>query len=249
VKTDVAASYARTADVRFGFGGGDPSVSSPHVVLETQQGGASWAPVPGPSGWPGAVFDNSRYHMVTHYDPDPPQSRRIREERHHDWYVDLELPTDLPAGTYRLRATGTWWDGAARQPYDVASSPFAVVQAEGATLAAERAADGAIALRLSLPATVPTGQEGASWLTTGWRLFDPWVGPAERLTVRAPLSVTVDADGVPLPDVLPAAWDETLGAHRLDAVAAGLPAAATLTIHAWLAADATPSAVETTLAP
>lgn len=242
VTTPVAAAFERTQNVRFGFAGGDPSVSSPHVVLEAEQPDGSFAPVPSPSGWPGAVFDNSRYHMITHYAPDPPPSRTIRAERRHLWHVDMEVPADLPAGTYRLHATGRYWDGAAEQDYDVVSTPFTVAQAAGAALTATRDA-GVVALQLTLPPTTRTREGESSWFVTGWRLFDPTVGPDARITVRAPLAVSVDVDGVARDDVWTVTWDEALGAHRFDTAAAGLAADAALTVHAWLAADDVPSAV------
>ena len=249
VVIEVEAAYERTEDVRFGWGGGDPSVSSPHVVLEGQQPDGSFAAVPAPSGWPGADFDNSRYHMITHYAPIPPANAAIRPERSHHWHVDFEVPADLPANTYRLRATGTYWDGADVQDYEVASAPFAVAQTAGATLAATRPEDDRLVLRLTLPPTTFALEPGESWALTGWRLFDALVGPREPITVRVPLAVTLDVDGVPRPDVLAAPWDGEAGANVLDLTGLDVPSGAAVTVSAWLASDTVPSVVAALVAP
>ncbi len=50
-------------------------------------------------------------HMLTHYAPVPEPNGKLLAERQQKWYVDWQVPADMPAGTYRLRITGTAYDG------------------------------------------------------------------------------------------------------------------------------------------
>src|SRR5690606_40332860 len=138
--------------------------------------------VPSPAGFPGAALDNSRYHMITHYDPTPAQSSQVLESRAHHWYVDWEIPAELPAAPYRLVAAGPWWDGS-EQTYEVTSSPFAVGQHGGATLDVQRSGT-VLTLGLQLPPTSWVTDE--SWPVAGWRAHDPEPRPAGPVPAGGP---------------------------------------------------------------
>ena len=238
---DVVTDMMRTETVRLRFGGGDPSLGSPRVVVQVDPGDGTFVDVPSPSGWPGAALDNSRYHMITHYDPNPGPNGNVAARQHH-WYVDWEIPADLPAGIHRLVARGPAWEGGALGEYEVASSPFAVRQAAGATLDIERNGT-VLALRLRLPAVVPASEEG--WPTAGWRVHDPEAGPGEPITVRAPLRLQLRVDGVTRPGRHTVSFDEASGAHVFDLSDAGIdPDAGVVTVQAHLDADVDPDAVE-----
>jgi len=239
---DPTADIARGATVRLGWGGGDPGLGEPHVVLQRDDGG-SFTDVPGPSGWSGAVFDNSRYHMLTHYDPIPEQNGELLPSRMHHWYVDFQVPLELPAGTYRLVASGAHWDGAASQPYTVASTPFAVTQGKDDVLTATL--DGATLTVLWTHTPVPLETSG-TWPIAGYRLLDPEVAPDQPATVRAPLTLDFFVDDQPAGD--PQQVDFTPGkGHVVDFAALGLPSEG-LSVRAHLSADIVPAFVEAPVA-
>jgi hypothetical protein len=239
---DVTTGMLRTEVVRFRFGGGDPTVGAPRVRVQLDPGDGAFVDVPSPAGFPGLALDNSRYHMITHYEPIPAQSDAIMASRAHEWYVDWELPADLPAATYRLVASGVYWDGAAEQPFEVESSPFAVGQHDGAALDVQRAGT-MLTLVLQLPPTTVVTDE--TWPTSGWRVLDPEVGPGQPITVRAPLTLTFNVDGVDQPGSYMVTFDPAMGGHAFDLADAGIDAdTTTVLVSAHLAADVDPDAIE-----
>lgn len=239
---DVTSDHVRTETVRLRFGGGDPSLGAPRVVVQVDPGDGTFVDVPSPSGWPGAALDNSRYHMITHYDPNPGPDGQVAAARQHQWYVDWEIPADMPAGIYRLVARGPAWLGGVAQPYEVESSPFAIAQHDGATLEATRTGT-ELALRLLLPPV--TLQTEESWPTAGFRVHDPEAGPAEPITVRAPLRLSFAIDGVPVPGEHTVAFDAAAGAHVFDLASAGIdPGMGVVTVQAHLDADIDPDPLE-----
>ncbi len=237
---DVSTGMMRTEVVRFGFEGGDPALGAPRVRVQVDPGDGNFVDVPSLNGWPGAALDNSRYDMITHYDPTPTQSSQILDSRAHVWRVDWELPAELPAATYRLVATGPWWSGRV-ETFEVASSPFAVGQHDGAELDVQRT-DTVLALRLTLAPTVTTTEE--SWPVAGWRVLDRSVGPSQRITVRGPLSLSFTFDGGGPPMSYTAEFDATTGAHVFDLADAGIdPASANLEVSAHLVTDVDPDPI------
>ena len=235
---DIAADVARGDTVRLGWGGGDPGLGEPHVVLQRDDGGGSFTDVPGPSGWPGAVFDNSRYHMLTHYDPIPEQNGAIVPSRQHHWYVDLQVPLELGAGTYRLAATGTHWDGAKVQTHTVTSTPFAVTTGKVDALAATLVGG---TLTVVWTHTPPALETVETWPVAGYRLLDPEVGPDEPATIRAPITLDFFVDDQPAG--APQQVEFTPGkGHVLDFAALGLPTQG-LSVRAHLGADIMPAFV------
>ena len=240
---DTVGDAARGTTLRLGWGGGDPGLGEPHVVLQAQNGD-DFIAVPGPSGWPGAVFDNSRYHMLTHYAPEPEQNGTLLPSRKHHWYVDFQVPLELPAGSYRLVATGTHWDGAAAQPYSVGSSPFVVTQGKADALAATLK-DGTLTVLWTH--TPPALEIVETWPVAGYRLLDPEVGPDQPATVRAPLTLDFFVDGQPAGTPQQVNFKPGTG-HVLDFAALGLPDAG-LSVRAHLSADIVPAFVETDVTP
>lgn len=239
---DVTSDAMRTETVRLRFGGGDPSLGAPRVVVQVDPGDGTFVDVPSPSGWPGAALDNSRYAMITHYDPNPAPDGTVAVARQHQWYVDWEIPADMPAAIYRLVARGPAWQGGMEQPYVVESSPFAIGQHDGATLAATREGT-ELALVLRLPPVVPQTEE--SWPTAGFRVHDPEVGPNDPITVRVPLRISFAIDGAPVPGDHTLEFDAAAGAHVFDLARAGIdPDAGVVTVRAHLAADVDPDPLE-----
>jgi hypothetical protein len=236
--SDVSGGLERGGTIRFGWGGGDPSIGEPLVVLQVEVEG-EFVDVPAPSGFPGAALDNSRYHMLTHYDPDPEPNGNILPARMHHWYVDFQAPLDLPAGNYRLVASGDAWTGAATEAYSVASSPFLVTQSKADALAATLV-DGE--LTLTWTHAQPAYEKAGSWPIAGYRLLDPEVGPGEPATVRAPLTIDFFVDGQPMGAPAEVEFVPGVG-HVFDFAATGLPGDG-LSVRAHLSADVIPAFVE-----
>ncbi|MCA9655165.1 MAG: hypothetical protein KC501_34945 [Myxococcales bacterium] len=239
---DVTTDMMRTETVRLRFGAGDPSLGSPRVRVQVDPGDGSFVDVESPSGWPGLALDNSRYHMITHYDPNPAPNGSVAASRNHEWYVDWEIPADLPAGIYRLVASGPVWNGGAEGTFEASSTPFAVQQAAGAALQVDRAGS-VLTLRMELPPVAAATEE--SWPTAGWRVHDPEAGPADPITVRVPLTLAFAVDGVPQPGEHLASYDAMAGGHVFDLADAGLDGTGgAITVQAHLAADIDPDAIE-----
>ncbi len=239
---DVVTDMMRTETVRLRFGAGDPSLGAPRVLVQVDPGDGVFVDVPSPSGWASAALDNSRYGMITHYDPNPAPNGQTAAARQHQWYVDWEIPADHPAGIYRLVARGPVWEGGAVVEVEVESSPFAVHQAEGAVLEPSRAGS-MLSLHLTLPPVAPQTEQ--SWPTAGWRVHDPEAGPGDPITVRVPLRLAFAIDGVAQPGRYTASFDATLGAHVFDLADAGIdPDAGVVTVSAHLEADLDPDPIE-----
>lgn len=234
----VPSTIERADTLTFGWGGGDPGVDEPRVILEREEGGRFVA-VPAPSGWAGAAYDNSRYLMITSYTGDPKHKGELAESRAHHWTVAWEVPIDFPAAKYRLVARGQSWDGAALVPYTIASEPFAVVAAASAQVSGELSGG---TLRISVGVAPPaemTADDG-SWLIRGYRLHDPGVGPQGPLRVRAPLTVAFTVGGVEDPQTYAATFSEADGAYVFDYGQTGL-GSDDVEVRVHLGADATPA--------
>lgn len=242
---DVTSDHVRTETVRLRFGGGDPSLGAPRVVVQVDPGDGTFVDVPSPSGWPGAALDNTRYPMITHYDPNPAPDGTVAVARQHQWYVDWEIPADMPAGIYRLVARGPAWQGGVEQSYEVESSPFAIGQHDGATLEASLTGT-VLALALRLPPVVSQTEE--SWPIAGFRVHDPEVGPDDPITVRVPLRIVLAQGGVDVPGEHTVEFDAAAEAHVFDLASVGLdPGAGVVTVRAHLAADLDPDPLEATV--
>jgi hypothetical protein len=239
ILAEIGGDAMRTETVRLRFGAGDPSLGAPRVVVQVDPGDGVFVDVPSPSGWTGAVLDNSRQHMITHYDPDPAPNGSIATARRHQWYVDWEVPADMPAATYRLAVRGPAWQGGARVDFTATSQPFAITQHEDATLEVEREGT-MLSLRMRLPAVVQQSEQ--TWPIAGWRVHDPEAGPDAPITVRAPLRLRILEDGVALRGEHTVHFDVDAGAHAFDLadVDAGDGA---LVVEAHLDADVEPDPI------
>lgn len=228
----------RLDTVSFTWGGGDPSIDTPHVVAQRLVDG-SYIGVPSPSGRALESLDNRRYHMITSFSADPPLNGKIAASRKHHWRVDWELPIDLPAGHYRLVASGDYWDGKALHGYELESSTFAVVQSLVINTVATLSG-GELSLKIDLPALPEDIAAGASWLRRGYRLHDPKVGPDGPLGLRAPLKIAFTVNGVDDENSYELIFDENAGAYLFDFAATGLGSEG-LEVRYHLSADLEPS--------
>lgn len=211
-----APEVGRGETVRLAWTGGDPSLGEPLVIVQVDRG-EGFVDVPAPSGWPGRALDNTRYHMLTHYDPEPEPDGEILPSRSHRWYVDWQVPSDMPAGTYRLRVTGRAHDGAAASDYALESAPLTIVA--GKTEATAVLAGGTLTLTVKL-GPLPYVLE-KTWPIGGFRLLDPTVGPDQPATIRAPLTLAFVKDGQPVGGTHEVAYTPGQG-HVFDFAAAGL---------------------------
>lgn len=235
---DVASDIQRGDTVRLAWGGGDPSLGEPRVVLQVESTPGEFTDVPAPSGWPGAALDNSRYHMLTHYNPDPAPNGQILPTRKHHWFVDFQAPLDLPAGNYRLVASGPAMQDALTQ-YEVPSSPFLVGAGKADTLTATLK-DGT--LTLAWTHEQPQQVLLETYPTDAYRLLDPTVPPDQPATIRATLTLDFFIAGEPAGDTFEVPFTPGKG-HILDFARTGL-APDNLSVRAHLANDIVPSFVE-----
>jgi len=155
--------------------------------------------------------------------------------------VAWELPLDLPAGDYRLVATGTYWDGEAVQGYTLESAPFAVAHSPE-TDGKAFLKDGELRLTLEHPAPPAVVLPGTSWLSRGYRLHDPGVGPEGPLREQGPLTLSFTVDDVDDPGLYEATFDREAGAYLFDFAATGVEVDddAHLEVRYHLSADIVP---------
>jgi len=184
------------------------------------------------------VFDNSRYHMLTHYAPDPEPNGKILPTRKHHWYVDFQAPLDLPSGSYRLVARGPAQTDKLGD-YEVASTAFLVGAGKSDSLTATLK-DGTLALVWTHAQPQPTGVE--NWPIDAYRLLDPTVPPEMPATLRAPITVDFFVAGEPAGDSFEVPFTPGKG-HILDFARTGLTPD-DLSVRAHLSADITPTFVE-----
>ena len=230
-------AISRLELLTFRWGGGDPTLDTPHVVVEAKVDG-DFVAVASPSGRPGEFLDNRRYHMITSFEADPPPSGDVAANRKHHWGVAWELPLYLPAGEYRLVASGSFWDGGAVQAYSLESAPFSVAHSPE-TDGKAFLENGELRLTLEHPAPAEETLPGTSWLSRGYRLHDPGVGPEGPLRQRAPLTLSFTVGGVDDPGLYEVTFDEQAGAYVFDFAATGL-GSEDLEVRYHLSADIVP---------
>lgn len=232
VVQDVVMDAMRTQTVHFRFGAGDPSLGSPRVVVQVDQGDGTYEDVPSPAGWDGAAYDNSRYHMLTHYDPVPAPNGSVAAARQHEWTIDWEVPVDFPAGMYRLVARGPYSAGGVAAQFEAVSSPFAILAAEGSRLDLSQHGD-----TLHLALTVPATPIGDPVPRPHWRAHDATRPADRRAQVRAPLRVQLGDQSVT------AKFDPAKGVHTIDLHRLGVADPSRLAIEAHLASDRDPDPI------
>ncbi len=243
------AQVARTQTIEFSANCGDPALGSPLVEVQRESDG-KFVPVPARHGWEGHHYDNSRYEMVSVYDPDPPPVNNASvPQRTHLWRFYWQVPTDWPAGSYRLhlqcKALPEGAGDDKPKPFELDSSTFSVGLAEGTTLAAELAG-GDLALTMRVPGVQESKSKSkepgqGQWTSGGYRLLDPDVKHTEPALVRAPLAVEVlDAKGGVV-ETAQAPFDPKAGRNVAKLKSAPPPGA--WSVRAWLSDDATPAKV------
>ncbi|MBA3545311.1 MAG: hypothetical protein H0T76_02395 [Nannocystis sp.] len=235
---DAPPEIGRGQTMRIGWNGGEPSLGEPRVTVQIDDGGG-FVDVPSPSGWAGAALDNSRYHMLTHYAPVPEPNGKLLAERSQRWYVDWQVPADMPAGTYRLRVGGRSYDGAATSDYAFDSSPFKVTLTDEHELKAVLSA-GTLTLDLTLVPPPYTTDE--TWPITGYRLLDPRVAAADPVHVYVPLTLEFTKNGQPVGDPYEVPYTPGMG-HVFDFAATGL-APEMLSARVHLRDDVVPAFIE-----
>lgn len=239
---DVPPSIARGETLRFAWGGGDPSLGEPHVVLQREDAEETFVDVPSPSGWPGAVFDNSRYHMITHYEPDPPPNGDILPTRAHHWYVDFQIPLDLPGGNYRLRAAGSHWAAGAAVPHEVPSGPFELSESDADTAVASLTPDGTLHLKWTHAPHPVVDDPERPWPIAGYRMLN--IADANQpVTIREPLTLDFLVNGQPMGDLYTAEFLPDEDQHVFDFTSTGLPQG-NLQVRAHYASDFLPLFVQ-----
>jgi hypothetical protein len=238
------AQVQRTQTIEFAANCGDPALGSPLVEVQRDDNG-KFSAVPARHGWTGRAYDNSRYEMISAYDPDPPQLKgQSVPERTHTWRFYWQIPADWPAASYRLHLQCKAWNGIEIQPVVVDSTAFAVGLAAGTTLTAS--VDGtALQVAMRVPGVAQSKAKTKApgvgqWIAAGYRLLDRDVAHESLAVVRAPLQVEVlDAGGAVVAQVA-APFDATKKA-AVATLPAPPPKGAKL--RAWLAADGTPASV------
>ncbi|MCS6902318.1 MAG: neutral/alkaline non-lysosomal ceramidase N-terminal domain-containing protein [Polyangiaceae bacterium] len=250
VSVQPPAQVARTQTVQFAANCGDPALGSPLVEVHREDKG-TFVPIPARHGWEGVHYDNSRYEMISVYDPDPPPTGNASvPERTHLWRFYWQVPADWPAGTYRMhlrcKSLGSSGDP---EPILVDSSPFTVGLAEGTSLSAELSGTNlAVAMRVpgveqSESSSKPPGK--GKWISGGYRLLDRDVKHSEPALVRAPLTLEILDAQNNVVATLPAPFDPVVGKNV--AQLSGAPPSGTWSIRAWISSDASPAKVTVTM--
>jgi len=231
--------HERGQTLRFGFNGGDASITVPHVTLEIDGGGGMFVPYPAASGWVDAVYDNTRYHMITHYNPDPPPNGQVEPARTHQWWIDWQVPLDFPAASVRMVAQGRYFDGQELTDYEVVSPVVDIIQSSQASLTATLEGDDLVVL-LTVPP--PAYELEDTWPRSGYRLLDETAEANAPQVVRAPIKIQFMPGGQASGPPVSAVFDPQRGAHIVDFSSTGLsPEDLSVSVH--LASDISPSPV------
>lgn len=242
-----AANVTRTETVQFAANCGDPALGSPLVRVQ-RQSAETFTDVPALHGWPGHAYDNSRYEMVSAYDPDPPQVRsRTEPERTHTWRFYWQVPSEWPGGTYRMHLqcsilrTG---DATTPEVLSIHSTPFVVHGwPEGSTVDANlEGRNLTVAFRVpgveqEMTDTLSPGR--GKWASAGYRLLDAEVRPDQPALVRAALKMELLGNGGSVLATADLPFDGEARANV--ATLASDPPAAVEAMRVWLASDHIPA--------
>lgn len=208
------SDVSRTQAVDLAFLGGDPAFSIPRVSLQRKTA-TGFESVPARNLRPGQGYDNSRYEMLTLYQPDPPPKSDTVAQRSHVWRVRWEVPIDWPTGTYRWHVALYPPESGHNKPTQQwESAPFVVHAAALTTVQAERkGATLLIRVDIQGQAYAQDGKNG--WPKTGWRLLDRDQKHGMPARLRAPLQVTVVAGGK-IASFAAVLYDAAQKAHLVD---------------------------------
>lgn len=229
VRTPDAAKRLEVIEVE--VGGGDPALGLPRFSLEAEVDG-SFVPVE----VAGRPLDTGRLDGVTLYRPIPKNGAEVLAERDHRWIWRFQISPDMPAGRYRVSMTGLAVISAGALPtrWSAVSEVFSVVQDPAATLEVKALGDDQFGAILTHPPSPLATADGEP--LSGFRVFDPSVGPGSRITVREVLKVVVErgAERLEL---------ELAPGEALDLSGSSLAVGAGVTVSAHLASDRIPSPV------
>jgi hypothetical protein len=112
VVQDVPETIERTDLITFQWTGGHPGVDLPSFTLERQDG-PFWVKMTNAAG---ITYSDDLHSSMTWYLGD--------YEADHTWSIEWEEDFDFPAGTYRMRVDGNFFDGGGTQPYTTLSRTF-----------------------------------------------------------------------------------------------------------------------------
>lgn len=252
VQQQPAATVQRTQTVQFAANCGDPALGSPLLQVQKDSGG-TFAPLPARHGWKNVYYDNSRYEIVSIYDPDPPQLEgKSVDARTHLWRFYWQVPADFGTGNYRFHLvcnvlTDAEKDGKPKT-LTIDSSAFAVGLADGTTLTASLAGD-EVSVEFRVPGVAQQQTSTAApglgkWISAGYRLLDRLVGHTALARVRTSLQVEVLDGSDAVVATATAAYDPTTDKNvaKLPSVPAGAKK-----VRAWVSSDATPAKVTASL--
>lgn len=250
ILTQPEASVARTQTARFSANCGDPVLGNPYLRVQRKDGD-TFVDIPALHGWKDHYYDNSRYEMVSAYDPDPPPRKESVAERTHTWRFYWQVPSDWPAGTYRLhlecKALRAGTDSTTPETLTMNSTPFTVAMPEDAVLSASvEGSNLSLSLRVQgVEQEVATSENTnvGKWASAGYRLLDPNVRHTESALVRAPLKVEVLDEGGAVVATLDAPFVEQAQGNVATLPVA--PPTGDWSVRAWLAGDVVPSKVTT----
>lgn len=248
VVTQPESTLERTQTARFAANCGDPGLGNPWVHVQ-KKSGDDFVDVPALHGWKDRAYDNSRYEMVSIYDPNPGQKNfKSVDERTHLWRFYWQVPSDWATGTYRLQLKCNVLKQGADKPEALTlnSDEFTVAKAAGTTLAAA-IDDKTLTVKMQVPGVEQETSESegttekinnGAWASAGYRLLDPNVRHTETALVRADLKIEIlDADDAVV-ETLDAPFDAVAGGNVV--TLANAPAG-DWSVRAWLAADETPA--------
>lgn len=194
----------RLDTAHFRWHGGDPTLGTPEVWLEREEG-AGFAPVmASPLRKAGLSLE-----VLLRYVPEPTyRAAPDAGVRDQQWLAAWETLPDTPAGRYRLVAKGKALVAGAEQAYEVASTPFRVSPSRAlARLKASVPAAGKLGLAVFFPPNPTVRTDGV--VTGGVRLRDPFTDPNEGAQA---VGGTVTAQVTPpggVAQTLTFTWDAT----------------------------------------
>ncbi len=112
VVSDLPATVERISLARLVFTGGHPGVDLPRMILEKDAGGG-FAPVTNAAG---QVYSDDGFTTILWYRGD--------YQTDHTWELWWEEQRDFPAGRYRIKMEGHYFDGGGVQTYTATSQAF-----------------------------------------------------------------------------------------------------------------------------
>jgi hypothetical protein len=216
----------RTQTAQLVFTGGDPTLGSPSVALEREEGGAFTQVMASPTrpliNGPEII---RRFGATPTFDRQPQATRRT-----HQWTAQWEVVPQFPTGTYRLVATGRARLAGTVSTFTLRSRAFTVSSTTSiAALAGRALPDGRVLLSPRYRPN-PTRFEPDDNPSANLRLWDEASSPTTGMLARAALlQVSVRQAGGP-PTSLPAAWSDAESGFVVS-LPAGLTGSLTFTVE------------------